>query len=62
MPRGTPEVTGSCSDWAPPITTDWLLLLLKEASDPVDGGGVNTVAVELLMTDLIKGFCEVHYY
>ena len=28
---------GSGGDWAPSITTDWLLL---------DGGGVNTVAVE----------------
>ena len=32
----------------------------------MDGGGINTVAVEggkeLLVTDLVKGFCEVHYY
>ncbi len=32
----------------------------------MDGGGVNTVAVEggkeLLVTDLVKGCCEVHYY
>ena len=32
----------------------------------MDGGGVNTVAVEggkeLLMTDLVNVFCEVHYY
>ena len=36
---------GSGGDWAPSITTDWLLLL-KRAPGPVDGGGVNTVAVE----------------
>ena len=39
---------------------------LRSLSDPVDGGGVNTVAVEggkeLLVTDLVKGFCEVHCY
>ena len=32
----------------------------------MDGGGVNTVAVEggkeLLVTELVKSFCEVHYY
>ena len=41
MPR-TPEVAGSGGDWAPSITTDWLML------HPVDGGVVNTVAVRVV--------------
>ena len=56
-------MTGSSGEWAPSITTDWLLLLKKPL---IQWMVVNTVAVEggkeLLVTDLVKGFCEVHYY
>ena len=43
-------MTGSGSDWAPSITTDWLLLLKKPLIQWMVvgnlGGGINTVAVE----------------